>query len=256
MIIKIRDININHIVEGQGQDVIVIHGWGANINTVLSVVNCIKGKFRVHAIDLPGFGESEIPTIPMDGFDYAEIVKDYIDAMDIKKAILIGHSFGGKLSIILASKYPQLVSKIVLINSAGLIPKRSAIYYFKVYTFKSLKFLYKNILFWKKDNEKLEKFYKHFGSSDYKNSDGVMREILIRLVNENLEELLGKIKAPTLIIWGDKDTATPLYMGKKMEQKIEGAGLVVLKGTGHYSYLEDYMTFRAVLRSFLEYNEK
>ncbi|TCU75742.1 pimeloyl-ACP methyl ester carboxylesterase [Tissierella praeacuta] len=252
----IEGLSINYIVEGQGRDVLVLHGWGANINTVLSIVNILKNKFRVHALDLPGFGKSEEPKKPIDSFKYAEIVKNYMDNMGIKKVVLIGHSFGGKLSIILGSKYPEIVDKIVLINSAGLIPKRGPKYYIKVYTFKAAKLLYKILFFWLKNEEKMEKFYKKFGSTDYKASSGVMRNILVTVVNENLLPLLNKIEAPTLLIWGDKDTATPLYMGKIMESQIKDSGLVVLEGTGHYSYLEDYQRFTVILRSFLQYDKE
>ncbi|HAE92419.1 alpha/beta hydrolase [Tissierella praeacuta] len=252
----IEGLSINYIVEGQGRDVLVLHGWGANINTVLPIVNILKDKFRVHALDLPGFGKSEEPKKPIDSFKYAEIVKNYMDNMGIKKVILIGHSFGGKLSIILGSKYPEIVDKIVLVNSAGLIPKRGPKYYIKVYTFKAAKLLYKILFFWLKNEEKMEKFYKKFGSTDYKASTGVMRNILVTVVNENLLPLLNKIEAPTLLIWGDKDTATPLYMGKIMESQIKDSGLVVLEGTGHYSYLEDYQRFTVILRSFLQYDKE
>ncbi|MBU5256642.1 alpha/beta fold hydrolase [Tissierella praeacuta] len=252
----IEGLSINYIVEGQGRDVLVLHGWGANINTVLPIVNILKNKFRVHALDLPGFGKSEEPKKPIDSFKYAEIVKNYMDNMGIKKVVLIGHSFGGKLSIILGSKYPEIVDKIVLVNSAGLIPKRGPKYYIKVYTFKAAKLLYKILFFWLKNEEKMEKFYKKFGSTDYKASSGVMRNILVTVVNENLLPLLNKIEAPTLLIWGDKDTATPLYMGKIMESQIKDSGLVVLEGTGHYSYLEDYQRFTVILRSFLQYDKE
>lgn len=256
MKINIGGLSLNYIIEGEGKDIIVLHGWGANINTVLPIVNILKDKFKVHALDLPGFGESQEPDQPIDSFKYADLVKQYIDQMGIEKVTLIGHSFGGKLSIILGSKYPSVVNKIVLINSAGLIPKRGPRYYLKVYSFKSLRFIYKNLLFWMANEEKMEKFYKRFGSTDYKDSSGVMRKILVIVVNENLLHLLGKIKAPTLLIWGDKDTATPLYFGKTMEREIKDSGLVVLEGTGHYSYLDDYGKFTIILRNFLNYNEQ
>ncbi len=256
MIKDIGGLSLNYIVEGNGKDILVLHGWGANINTILPIVNILKDKFRVHALDLPGFGHSSQPQEPIDSFQYAEIVKEYMDNMKIHKVTLIGHSFGGKLSIILGSKYPDLIEKIVLINSAGLIPKRGPKYYIKVYSFKTLRFLYKNLFFWLKDEEKLEKFYKKFGSTDYRDASGVMRRILVTVVNENLFPLLSKIKAPTLLIWGDEDTATPLYMAKIMEKEIEDAGLVVFEGAGHYSYLDEYQKFSVVLRHFLKYNEQ
>src|SRR5690554_1909624 len=103
MIMEINGLKINYIVEGQGKDVIVLHGWGANINTVLPIVNILKEKFKVHALDLPGFGESQEPERPIGSFEYAEIVKGYIDKVKIIKPTLIGHSFGGKISIILGS---------------------------------------------------------------------------------------------------------------------------------------------------------
>lgn len=256
MKINIEEINLNYIIEGEGKDIIILHGWGANINTVLPIVNILKDKFKVHALDLPGFGESMEPSQPIDSFKYADIVKQYMDKMEIEKVTLIGHSFGGKLSIILGSKYPDIVEKIVLVNSTGLIPKRGPKYYIKVYSFKTLRFIYKKVFFWLKNEEKIEKFYKRFGSTDYKDSSGVMRKILVIAVNENLLHLLGKIKAPTLLIWGDKDTATPLYFGKTMEREIQDSGLVILEGTGHFSYLDDYGKFTIILRNFLQYDKE
>ncbi|WP_353092704.1 alpha/beta hydrolase [Tissierella praeacuta] len=252
----IEGLNLNYIVEGEGKDVLVLHGWGANIDTVLPIVNILKEKFRVHALDLPGFGKSQEPNEPIDSFKYAEIVKKYMDNMKLKNVILIGHSFGGKLSIILGNRYPEMIEKIVLVNSAGLIPKRGIKYYTKVYSFKFMKFLYKSFFFWLKNEEMMERFYKRFGSTDYKDSSGVMRKILVIVVNENLLPLLSKIEAPTLLIWGDKDTATPLYMGKIMEKEIRDSGLVVLENTGHFSYLDDYQRFTIILRNFLQYNEE
>jgi len=252
----IDGISLNYIVEGSGKDILVIHGWGANINTIMPIVNILKDKFRVHAIDLPGFGLSSQPKEVINSFQYAEIIKKYIDKMGIDKITLIGHSFGGKLSIILGSKYPELVEKIVLIDSAGLIPKRGPKYYIKVYSFKTLKLLYKNLFFWIKDDEKLGKLYKKFGSTDYKEASGVMRKILVTVVNENLFPLLNKIKAPTLLIWGENDTATPLYMGKIMEKEIKDSGLIVFEGAGHYAYLDDFRRFSIIVRNFLEYDKQ
>jgi pimeloyl-ACP methyl ester carboxylesterase len=143
-----------------------------------------------------------------------------------------------------------LVEKIILVDSAGLIPKRGIDYYIKVYSFKTLKFIYKNLFFWIKGEDRMEKFYKKFGSDDYQDSDGIMRKILVKVVNEDLSPILKDIKAPTLLIWGDKDEATPLYMAKIMEKEIKDSGLVVLEDAGHYSYLDDYYKFKRVINSF------
>lgn len=250
MIKKVNGLDINYIAEGEGEPIMVLHGWGCNINTVLSIVNILKDRFKVYALDLPGFGESEEPKEAIGSFEYAKIVKSFMEDEGIVNASFIGHSFGGKLSIIMGSKYPHMVNKIVLIDSAGLIPKRGLNYYIRVYSFKTLRFIYKNFFFWMKDHKRMERFYKKFGSVDYRDSSGVMRKVLVIVVNENLKDLLKTIKAPTLIIWGDQDRDTPLYMAHIMEKEIEDSGLVVLEGTGHYSYLDDFYKFRAVINAF------
>lgn len=251
MIISIDGLDINYICKGEGKSVIVLHGWGANIDTVIPIVNILKDKYRVFAIDLPGFGKSQEPKVVMNSFDYVEIVRGFMEKLNIEKSIFVGHSFGGKLSIIMGANYPKQVEEIVLIDSAGLIPKRGLKYYTKVYSFKTLRFIYKKLFFWVADEKKMERFYKRFGSDDYQDSSGIMRKILVTVVNENLEPLLKKIQASTLIIWGDKDIDTPLYMAKIMESEIPDCGLVVLQGAGHYSYLDDYHKFGLILKAFL-----
>ena len=251
MILNIDGLDINYISEGEGENVIVLHGWGANIDTVMPIINILKEKYRVYAIDLPGFGKSQQPLDVMSSFEYVEIIRGFMDKLNIKRTTFVGHSFGGKLSIIMGANYPSQVEKIVLIDSAGLIPKRGLNYYFKVYSFKTLRFFYKNLFFWLANEKRMEKFYKKFGSDDYQDSSGIMRKILVKVVNENLKPLLKEIEASTLIIWGDMDMDTPLYMAKTMESEIPDCGLVVLEGTGHYSYLDDYHKFSLILKAFL-----
>jgi len=249
--VTIENMNINYICEGKGANVLILHGWGASIDTVMPIVNILKEHFRVYAIDLPGFGKSEKPEFPFSSQDYARIVKKFIDLMKIDKVTLIGHSFGGKISILMAVNHPEIVEKLVLIDSAGLIPRRNMKYYIKVYSFKTLKLIYRIIFYWNKNNETMEKFYSKFGSADYKNASGVMRKTLVKVINENLRPILKRIQCPTLLIWGDEDKDTPLYMGKIMEEEIPDSGLVVLEGAGHFSYLDDYYKFAAVLKVFL-----
>lgn len=252
MDINISGINLNYIIKGEGSPIVVLHGWGANIDTVIPIVNILANNYKVYALDLPGFGKSEEPKEVLDSFGYAKIVKKFMEEMGISKASFIGHSFGGKLSIIFGAKYPELVDKLVLIDSAGLIPKRGPKYYFKVYSFKSLRWIYTRLFFWIKDEDRMKKFYEKFGSDDYRDSQGTMRKILVTVVNENLKPILKEIDAPTLLIWGDRDEDTPLYMGHIMEEEIKDSGLVVIEDGGHYSYLDDYNKFSAVIRAFFK----
>lgn len=252
MNVIIDKLNINYICKGEGKPVLVIHGWGANIQSVMPIVNHLKNKFKVYAIDLPGFGLSDEPKTVWGTNDYKNIIKKFIDKMNMKDIILMGHSHGGRVSIMLSSEYPELIKKMVLIDSAGIIPKRKPKYYVKVYSFKALKHIYRTMFFFKDKKEAMEKFYKRFGSDDYKNAQGIMRNIMVKVINENLRPYLPKIKAPTLLIWGREDEATPLYMGKIMEKEIKDSGLVVLDNAGHFSYVDQYYTFKVVMDKFLE----
>lgn len=249
---EISGLKINYIKVGEGEPVLVLHGWGASIETVMPIVNILKRDNTVYAIDLPGFGKSQEPAEVFGSFCYGDIVKEFIDKQGIHRLSLVGHSFGGKISIILSSKFPELVDKVVLIDSAGLIPKRTWKYHFKVRGYKLLKKLYRTVVFWQDDATKMEKLYRKFGSDDYQSSSGIMRKILVRVVNENLKPLLRDIKAPTLIIWGAKDEDTPLYMAKIMEKEIKDSGLVVFEDAGHYSYLDDFGRFSRVMEAFFK----
>ncbi len=252
MIVNIDNIDINYICEGQGKDVLILHGWGANIQAVLPIHNYLKDRFRVFTLDLPGFGKSHKPHKAWGTNNYADIIKKFIDRMKMKDIILIGHSHGGRVSIVLGSKYCDIFNKIILVDSAGIIPKRSMQYYLKVYTFKTLKNIYNLLFFWTDKQKRMEKFYRKFGSSDYKNANGVMRKTLVKVVNEDFTHLLNKIKVPTLLIWGRDDEDTPVYMGEIMEKKIEDSGLVVLDNAGHYSYIDQYNSFKRIIDKFLE----
>lgn len=256
MKVNIENIEINYICEGQGKNILILHGWGAGIDTILPIFNHLKSNFKVYAMDFPGCGQSQKPSEVLGACDYARITKKFIDAMKLDEIILIGHSHGGRVSLVLANKYPELVKKMILIDSAGLIPKRKLRYYVKVYTFKALKKLYSITFFWMDTVEKMERFYKKFGSADYKDADRIMRKILVKLVNEDIRPLLKDIKASTLLIWGRDDNATPVYMGEIMEKEIKDSGLVVLENAGHYSYLDQFVRFKAIVDSFLEKDKK
>ncbi len=250
MKIDISGVNINYTDEGEGKTVLLLHGWGGSIQTMMPVFNILKSKFRVIILDLPGFGESSIPDIPWNSYDYAECIYKFIQKLNLNISIIFGHSHGGRISIVLSSKY-NIANKLILIDSAGLIPKRSAKYYIKVYWFKLLKNIYLLIPAQNKE-EKIQKFYRRYGSQDYKDANGIMRQTMVRVINDNLLKELKLIRVPTLLIWGENDEDTPLYMGKIMEANIPDSGLVILKGAGHYSYVDNYDQFRAVINVFLK----
>ncbi|MBR6523329.1 MAG: alpha/beta hydrolase [Clostridia bacterium] len=250
MKILVNNININYEVFGEGKDVLVLHGWGADIRAIKPVADALSGSFKVWLLDLPGFGQSDLPPEDWDVYAYADFVKRFADTLEIVNPILIGHSFGGRLSIILSAKKIMTPPKIILVDSAGIKPRHGLDYYCKVYTYKIMK---RVAAFIGKLSKPLEEKIKgKFGSSDYKNANPIMRKVMVRVVNEDLTYLLKDIACPTLLFWGEKDDATPLSDAKKMEKLIPDAGVVTVPGGGHYSYIDNFPLFNAVSNKFLE----
>lgn len=238
----------------EGETVVLMHGWGCNVSTMASIENAISDSKRVVNIDLPGHGRSTEPPLlpggkPWGVFEFAECIETLLGMLGIQNPTLIGHSYGGRLAIILGSRLP--VRRLVLVDSAGIKPKRPLKYYWKVYSFKAMRHLLPIFVGKKKADRIIEKRRRKAGSADYRQASPVMRMVMSKSVNQDLRHLLPSIKAPTLLIWGENDTATPLSDAKLMEKLLPDAGLVSFKGAGHYSFLDNPVQFKAVLKSFL-----
>lgn len=256
---KYADINGVHLHytdtgNPDGAPVVLMHGWGCEVATVASISKALEDKRRVISIDLPGHGKSGEPPLLPDGspwgvYEYADCVESLINVLNLRRPDLIGHSYGGRLAIILGSKLP--VEKIVLVDSAGIKPRRKPGYYLKIYTFKLQKKLLPLIFGKKKGASMIEKMRARRGSADYRNASPIMRMVMSKSVNQDLRHHLPQIKAPTLLVWGENDTATPITDAKLMEKLIPDAGLVSFKNAGHYSFLDNQGQFKAVVRSFL-----
>lgn len=250
--IEIDGVNINYDESGpdDGAPVILMHGWGCNISTVASIRAALDSKMHVFSLDLPGHGKSNEPPEVWGVELYTQLVEKFISRLGIKNPALIGHSFGGRIAILLSSRNP--VSKIVLVDAAGVKPRRKPKYYMKVYTYKTLKHLLPALLGKEKGKLLLDKYRGRSGSADYNAASPMMRAILSKCVNEDLKHFMPRIKAPTLLIWGENDTATPLGDAKIMERLIPDAGLVSFPQCGHYSFLDNPAGFRAVLKEFFK----
>ena len=252
MYIEINQLKINYIESGQGQPVVLLHGWGGSIKSFEVVHNYLKNHCKVYSLDLPGFGQSEEPPSPWDLSCYADLVEQFLNRLQINNPILIGHSFGGRIIIKLAGERKLPMKKIILVDSAGVKPKRSLKYYYKVYTFKLIKKTFQLPFIKPFTGNLLERVKGKFGSSDYKNASDIMRQVMVKVVNEDLRHLLPHIKPPTLLIWGENDQATPVSDGKLMEKLIPDAGLVVFQNAEHFSYLDKVNEFSIVITSFLK----
>ncbi len=248
--ITINGLNFHYTVEGSGSPVVLMHGWGCNLTTLASIENVAKENHTVYNIDFPGFGSSQEPSEVWGVEEYTQLIEEFVRLEKIENPILLGHSFGGRVGILYSSC--NEVKKLILVDAAGVKPRRSLKYYFKVYTYKMGKRLMP--LIYGKDGaqKRIEEMRAKRGSSDYNNASPMMRAILSKVVNEDLKHCMPKIKAPTLLIWGENDTATPLRDAQIMEKLIPDAGLVSFPGCGHYSFLDNPIQFAAVLRSFLK----
>lgn len=255
MQVKVKDWNINYEVLGKGNPVILLHGWLATLETMRPIANNLSQNFKVYLVDVVGFGKSDLPEHPLKTDDFGNFLKDFIKALDIKNPILIGHSNGGRTIINAVGRGIVQAKKVVLIDSAGLKPKRSINYYLKVGFYKTGKFILNLLPNTKTIKAFKEKLRNSVGSSDYKASANVLKETMKVIVNEDLSHLLPKINVPTLLFWGTLDTATPISDGRKMEKLIPDCGLIEYQGATHFSYLENINHFNTVLNEFLK-NDK
>lgn len=252
MQVKINNWNINYEVLGEGNPAILLHGWLATLETMRPIANDLSRNFKVYLVDVVGFGKSDLPEHPLKSDDFGNFLRDFMEKLKIKSPILIGHSNGGRMIINAVGRGIVSAKKVILIDSAGIKPKRSLGYYVKVSFYKVGKFFLNLLPNTKKIKSFKEKLRNNVGSSDYKASSNVLKETMKIIVNEDVTELLPKISVPTLLFWGTLDTATPISDAKKMEKLIPDCGLIEYPGASHFSYLENINNFNAVVNEFLK----
>ena len=251
MQVKIKDWDINYEVQGEGEPVVFLHGWLTDLETMKPISTNLVKTHKVYLVDVVGFGKSSLPKEPLNSQDFAEFVKEFLEKLDIKNPVLIGHSNGGRIIINAVGKNMVKAKKIVLIDSAGIKPKRSVGYYIKVTVFKTGKLFLNLLPNTKGIKEFKERLRGKVGSSDYKASPTVLKDTMKIILNEDVKELLPNIKVPTLLIWGGMDKSTPISDAKIMEKLIPNAGLVEYPYGTHFSYLENVENCKLVLDSFL-----
>lgn len=254
LIKTVDNIRINYEQKGSGDLIVLLHGWGSNIKLFSNLIDLLSKKYTVVAMDMPGFGESQEPPSAWCVDDYVDFVIKFLADYDAKHVMLLGHSFGGRVIIKLNNRkdLPFTVSKVILVDSAGILPPKSNKKSWRTRKYKMGKAFLSTKIMRKIAPDALEKLRVKYGSADYVAASPLMRQVLVKVVNEDLEPLLPNIKCPTLLIWGVNDTATPLSDGEKMEKLIPDAGLVKLENAGHYSFLEQQFLFNRVMCSFMK----
>ena len=239
----LKDININYVQYGKGKDVLLLHGWGQNIE-MMKFIGDRLDNYRVTILDFPGFGESDEPPYPWTVSEYTELVYELVKELKIKKPTIMGHSFGGRVAIKYASMHD--VEKLVLFAAPFNDNKNEGLST-KTKILKGLKKL--------PGMDKIGEFMKNFiGSTDYKNASPTMRQVLVNAIGEDLSNDAKKIVCPTLLIWGTEDEAVPVEEAEKLEKLIDDAALIRLPGT-HYAYIENLDRVMHILNVFLEENK-
>ena len=246
MIVEVRGIPVNYISCGEGPETaVILQGWGTNASLYKDLAAHLGQRMHVYLPELPGFGETPEPPEPWGAEDYAAFVLELLAALDIRETHLIGHSNGGRIMLVLASQ-PRSVKfgKLVFLDAAGVVPRPTMKKKLRTALYKTGK------AFLSPFPRALEAWRQKRGSADYRAASPLMRQTLVKLVNRDLTDLMPAIPNPSLLIWGEKDADTPLWMGKVFEEKIPDAGLVTVPGAGHYAYLEQPRFVFRVLDSF------
>lgn len=238
MKINVKNLSINYIQYGEGNDIVLLHGWGQNIEMMRPIGDNFQDRFRITILDFPGFGESEEPKEAWTIEDYELMLEEFLKKVNVKKPIVIGHSFGGRVAIRYSARNP--ISKLVLFGSPCIRIQEELSLGVKI--LKKLKTL--------PGLNGLGEYMKKFiGSRDYKAASPIMRQTLVNVVNEDLSKFAREIEEPTLLIWGTNDTEAPLNEAKELEKIMVDAALITLPGT-HYAYLENLPRVVTILANF------
>ena len=239
MQIKVQDVTINYIQYGEGKDILLLHGWGQNIEMMKPLGDNFQDRFRITILDLPGFGKSEEPKEAWTIDSYSNMLEKFVEMVGIKKPIVMGHSFGGRIAIRYSAQNP--IEKLILFGSPCIRIQEELSLPVKI--LKALKKL-------PGLNEIGEYMKQYIGSRDYKAATPIMRETLVKVVNEDLSKYAREIEEPTLLIWGEQDDEAPVAEAKELEKIMMDAALIIIPGT-HYAYLESLGQVVAILNNFI-----
>jgi len=249
----IDNLKINLRVVGQGEPILILHGWGSSIKSWLKVQEFLAKKgFKVFVFDLPGFGESTTPIRAWNIEDYSNFVLKLVKKLELSEFSLLGHSFGGRISIKFAQKHPEKIKSLILCNSSGI----------KLELDQKTKMIYclsrlGNTLFSKRLLSKFRKlarkvFYFFLRHKDYVKANKIMRKTLKLVISENLLPELSEIKTRTLIIWGEKDDIVPLKAAYIFKEKIPNSELKVFPNVKHSPHREIPEELSVAIDGFLK----
>lgn len=239
---NIDGININYLDFGQPDKkaMVLLHGWGQNIQMMQMIGEPFKGEYRIIILDFPGFGLSDEPNKVMGVDGYTSILEKMLKKLKVEEPIIIGHSFGGRVAVKFASR--NKVSKVILLSPALRGHDKKGFKTKLLKLIKKISFL-KGLEAWAKN---------HIGSRDYKAASPIMKQVLVKTVNEDLSSDATKILAPVILIYGDLDSEVPIEDTKEYERLIPDCGLILYEGCTHFAYLERLDQTINIIRNFIK----
>ncbi|MBR5922501.1 MAG: alpha/beta hydrolase [Clostridia bacterium] len=248
-------LKTEYLISGEGEiPVVLLHGWGSSFDVYKGIMSELGDRATFYAVNFPGCGGSEVMKTPWNIENYCDFVTEFLSfaGVDVGKAVFIGHSHGGRVILSLAGSGRISPSKIVLLDSAGIVAEKTPRQKRRAKNFKRIKRVLTLPVIKNFSGGLLDKARKHYGSADYNAAPPVLRNTMVSLVNTDLRDILGNIKCPTLLIWGEKDTDTPLSSAEIIKEKIADSGLCVIEGAGHFSFIEKPYTAHRILQSFIK----
>ncbi len=250
--IVINEIKVNYKIEGTGEPLVILHGWGGSSNSWLKVIEKLKKDFKIVCPDLPGFGKSEPPKSIWGLKEYANWLKEFVEKLKLEKFFLLGHSFGGRIAIKFSTFWPEKIKKLILCNSAGIKQKKN----FKEKIIFSLALL-GNAIFSPKILQRFKDkaqnlFYLFIRNLDYAKANKTMKEVMKKVIEEDILPHLPLLKAETLIVWGEKDNILPLDHAFIFREKIPNSEIKILPKTFHSPHLENPEVLAQIISQFLK----
>ncbi len=243
---------VRYRIAGVGKPIIILHGWGSSLDSWVGVQQILAEKgFLVVTVDLPGFKGTLPPPTVWGIEEYANFVKQFAATLGFKKFTLLGHSFGGQIAICFALAYPDTLPALILCGAAGI--RRRTI---RTNIFLSLTKVLGQIFtlpFLKQFKDKTrELFYRAIRRRDYFEAQGIMKEVMEKILREDLTHELSRITIKTLIVWGKLDTITPLAYAREMGKHIHDSIVEVVENAGHSPHKDRPQEFTNIILSFLK----
>ena len=251
---KVFGQTIKYYDVGQGSPLLLIHGIGGDADEWAFCFEPLSATHRVIALDLLGFGRSGKPLIDYTIAGFVEVLERFLQALELERISLVGESLGGWIAATFALRFPEQVEKLILVDAAGVWGDMAGLPIdMRVSTRAHLKEIFELVFYDPRlaSEQLIDLAYElHLERGDSYTIDSLLRNL--KSGRERLDEEIGEMKVPTLVIWGEDDRMIPIEVGRRLQQLISGAKLEVIPECGHLPALEKPGEFVRAVIEFLK----